>query len=444
MRNGSTRAWCALFALAAAVLVGLVLYNTLRLEGSYTPDSLFYIDAARNLNAGRGLSSSMAELDRLMAADQALPVSFTLWAPMYPLAIAGVALTGIPPTAAAFVVAVVAYGGVLFAAFLLAQRMAGPVAGALAVGLLAHLPPLLMCGQTAWSETLGLTFLLLSLWLLARPRSDDGQNVRQLLEPNLAGVLAGLAFATRYALGPIVVLGPAVYLAQRGRSGWRQAAAFGAGGAVAVLPVALRNFTRSGIPAGGGATASEVTFADIAWRALAAMRESYWQDSFLFRAIVVAMIIAVGASVVWQRIRPKNPLEATKSFWPNARVLASWAALYLAFLLVAQLRVRVDPLNVRLLLPVLVVVPPLVAAALVRYALPQRVAAGFAAVLLAVAIVPQANNARLIAGMRLPPVYDVAERIPAVGAIAWLAERVQPHDFIIAEDGLDLPFYLGP
>lgn len=428
------------FVCAVVALALLILYNTLRLDGGYTPDSLFYIDAARNLLAGRGLVSSMAEFDRLIAADQALPVAFTLWAPLYPLAIAGVASTGMPATAAALVVAIVAYAGVLLATFLLAQRMAGSGAGALAVALVVHMPPLLTAAQTAWSETLGLAFLLLALWLLLRP--VQSRTYTGTWAPLAAGILAGLAFDTRYALFPIVAFGPLVYLALGRRTGIRAAAQFTAGALVVIAPVVLRNFTSDGLPSGAGDADNHIAFAENTARISPALGLSLWNNGFLFNFLAL-LLAAFVAYAIFRRARVMTA-PSTMRLWPGAAVLFVWAAVYVAFLLAAQYRVRVDPLNARLLLPMTIVVPPLVAAAIVRLGLSRRVATAFAALFLVVAIYAQANNAHLIFGTRLPPVYDLAGRMPRDGAIAWLARHVQPQDLLIAEDGLDFPLYLGP
>ena len=423
---------------AVALFAALILYNTLRIEGGYTPDSLFYIDAARNLLDGRGLVSSMAELDRLIAANQPLPVPFTMWAPLYPLAIAALAAVGVPATAAALVVAGVAFACVLFSGFLLAQRIAGTAAGVLAVALLAHMPPLLAAAQTAWSETLGLTFLLLAIWLLLpSPRESTGSAI---WIPLVAGNLAGLAFGTRYALLPLVAFGPAFYLAQQGRRGTRPAVLFIAGASIVALPVVFRNFTSDGLPTGAADTTNQIALADNIARLLPALAASLWHSGFLFN--VLALLFAV--FVAYALLRRKSQPGHFPAFRSAVVVLAGWAIAYLAFLLVAQYRVRIDPLNARLLLPVTVVIPPLIAAVALRLGLPRRAAATFAAAFLAVALYEQADNARLIFNTRIPPVYAVAERTAQDGPIAWLAQRVEPGDLIIAEDGLDLPFYLGP
>ena len=433
--------WVVMFAFGALALLGLILYNTLRLDGKYTPDSLFYIDAARNLLGGRGLVSSMAELDRLMAADQGLPVPFTLWAPLYPLAVAAVSAVGMPATAAAFVVSVVGYGGVLLGGFLVARRLAGPAAGALAVGLLAHMPPLSIAAQTAWSETLGLALLLCALWLsLPAAQETDEKRAWTCF---IGGIFAGLAFATRYALFPIVIVGPAILLVRYKRQGLRLAFFCAAGSAIPLLPVMVRNFTAAGLPSGAGTSNEAVLFYENLLRIWPALHASLWQDGFAFNAIAITIVIVIGAAVAWRRRSGLQTAYSAQVFWRSAAILACWAAVYLGFLLAAQLRVRVDPLNARLLLPMTIVVPPLVAAGIIHAGLPRRAAAIFAALFLGLSMYTQAADARLIAGTRLPPVYDVSTRMPK-GTISWLAEHVQPGDFIVAKDGLDLPLYLGP
>ncbi|MEK7794056.1 MAG: hypothetical protein AAB353_05985, partial [Candidatus Hydrogenedentota bacterium] len=99
-----------LFASAALAYFVSFGYTTLAYEGKFSPDSIFYVDTANNLLGGRGLSTSMAELERVIELNERLPKPMTVWGPGFPIAIAAVSLLGISTAAAALIVAVVGYG----------------------------------------------------------------------------------------------------------------------------------------------------------------------------------------------------------------------------------------------------------------------------------------------------------------------------------------------
>jgi hypothetical protein len=118
---------------------------------------------------------------------------------------------------------------------------------------------------------------------------------------------------------------------------------------------------------------------------------------------------------------------------------------YFAFILVAQARVRVDAIDIRLALPgslALVLAAVTFVCGSVR--VPRVLGAMVASALLIGAIAPQASTARAIAKVGAIPPHDALRVLHRSPVLAWLEANATANDLIIAEDGLDFPFYLGP
>jgi hypothetical protein len=158
---------------------------------AYNPDSAAYIDAARNVLAGRGLVITPG----LMIADRET-VPFTLWPPGYSSLIAGLsALTGLPPKLSALWIARGAAALIPAAlAFSLRPLLGLPMSAA--IGVLCLLSPFaLEHGFLAMSDLPLLLLVVLSFGLLIRAWEGKAA-VGGLL---LSGLLAGLAYSVRNA-----------------------------------------------------------------------------------------------------------------------------------------------------------------------------------------------------------------------------------------------------
>jgi hypothetical protein len=216
----------ALVGLAA--LAGMLcLAHATRHGVGIAPDSVSYIEAARNLVAGHGVTTSEgpAEYNPL-----------TRFPPLYPALIAATARLGIDPLGAVRWLGIALLGAnVVLVSLLIARSAPGarwlPVVGAV---LVAGSPEVAMLHGTALSEPLFLLLgfsglLLLSLHLDTRKR-------RHLLA---ASLLMALACLTRFAGAALVAAGGlALLLAPDARLRGRltDAAVFGA---VAALPIAI-------------------------------------------------------------------------------------------------------------------------------------------------------------------------------------------------------------
>jgi len=97
--------------------------NSLVRVRRFSPDSMLYVDAARNVAAGRGLVSNIVGLNQPgVSLDDALPVPFITYAPLYPFAIAGVARLGPEAAEAALLVAVLGWLAIVLLGYALAGK----------------------------------------------------------------------------------------------------------------------------------------------------------------------------------------------------------------------------------------------------------------------------------------------------------------------------------
>src|SRR5262245_4331149 len=231
-----TRALRAILVLILA-LAALQAHLSLTRSRRFSPDSMNYVNVARNLLAGRGLSQDTLGFNQGDFTTQlAFPEPFTVQGPLFPILIAALGLLGISAADAALLVPALAYPAILWAGFLLARRAWGERAALLALLLLVSSEPLRLIGGAAWAEAPGILLLLLSLLLLLRDRAFA------------AGLLGGLAFAERYPLLIGLPLGAAGLLVSRdgARGAARRAGVFALGFLLVAGPVLARNLTLTG------------------------------------------------------------------------------------------------------------------------------------------------------------------------------------------------------
>jgi hypothetical protein len=227
-------------ALLAAAAVGL----GLRLAFGFgywthqpmTRDEREYLSLARGLAAGRGfvydeeiLSSPQDPFGR---------------APGYPAFLAlvggGRTVTGTVPGSVKFAQCVAGAAGVILAG-LVAARLAGARAGAIAGWLAAVYPPLVWVASYAWSEAIAWPIGLFVVWWFDRAAAMTDRDGWK--SAAVAGLLTGLAILIRPST---LLFGPFAlgWLAWRRR--FALALVFGAAAAAIVTPWTLRNMAEYG------------------------------------------------------------------------------------------------------------------------------------------------------------------------------------------------------
>jgi len=236
-RRAAVPALVALSALAGMLALALAT----RHGTGIAPDSVSYIEAARNLGAGHGVSTSEDGVEFR---------PLTRFPPFYPVAIAAIVELGLAPIDAARWLAVALFGANVVLVSLLVARSAPGARWLPAIGavLMASAPEVAKIHGTAQSEPL---FLLLGFaGLLLLSLHLEKRQIRMLLA---ASFLIGLAFLTRFVGAALLATGVlALVLAPGARSSQRvtDAAVFAA---VAALPMAAWTLRSQlvGVPATG-------------------------------------------------------------------------------------------------------------------------------------------------------------------------------------------------
>ncbi|MCH7959284.1 MAG: hypothetical protein IID08_04110 [Candidatus Hydrogenedentes bacterium] len=440
----ASRVLLPVFWALIAVYVLLVAYNIFSMDGTFSPDSIFYIDAAQNLLAGRGIATSMGELQPLVDSQVSLPRPMTVWAPLYPMMIAVLGLAGLHVTAGAFLLPVTFMFFCLRAAYLLLSRLYSVPVACFAVALLVHFFPLRHVVVHPWSESIGMTLVLASFFVLAGRGSDQSiSNLRAFG----GGVVAGLAVGVRYALIPVVGIAPLFFLSARpGRADAFRSLSFLAGTACVIAPVFGRSIWQTGSIGGARGASIPLDVGESFGYLHRALVASTSVESLLAKMFLAGVLVAIVILVVLQ-IRRGTFFENAREALVERRqfLLLVWAAGYLVFLMYTQTRVRVDPIDLRLVFPATLVFCMFIGAFLVQLGgFSKRVLAACAVALVLFGIGRELPDVRARMRAKLTPVYDVQAKLGRSETLTWLAQNVTTNDLLFAENGLDLPLYLGP
>jgi hypothetical protein len=325
-------------AVLAAVGVALAASPLPRL----TPDSASYLTGAERLASDGRFESCTGPI--------------TLFAPGYSAALAPLVSLGLDaPDAARVVNALATLALVLGAAFLArAARLPGAVALLVAVGVALSYATL-RNGALVWSEPLFCAFLA---WLLALAL-DRGRGLEVRLSSRLVGVVV-LAWALLLTRHSGVFLVPAVVLAawlgsERAPARLARVGAFAL--ALVAVPAAwwARNIEIDGDPF-GRRSESRYSLLDVLEQVpdgLASLALPTALPLALRLAVTVPLLVAAG--LAWRR----SPVSAGSRM--AVAVLTTALAVYVVAVAVAAARTVVDPIDTRLLSPVLAPAAVLVA-----------------------------------------------------------------------------------
>jgi 4-amino-4-deoxy-L-arabinose transferase-like glycosyltransferase len=201
--------WTTKAVVRHVVWFGLILYfvlfvlNATTRTGRFSPDSMNYVNVARNITAGHGITQPTLGFNQpRISPNDAVPSPLIAHPPLYPLMISVISRTGVSAPVSALALSAVAMGLILILVYGLAASLYDKEVGLMSVSLVLFYAPLRYMAGYAWSDPVGIALMLSSLWLLARKRT---RNISFLVI--VAGLVAGLAFATRYALFPLSGIG---------------------------------------------------------------------------------------------------------------------------------------------------------------------------------------------------------------------------------------------
>lgn len=406
--------------------------NCLKYTGRHSPDSVIYINAAEVfLETGR-VSHSFYELHEAMKLDRVPPIPMTVWNPLYPVLIAACSLA-MTPAAAALAVSVLGQGIFLTAAFLLVRRLAGSGAALLGTAALLHFTPLALVAVRAWSETTALACLAACLLLLPGARPPGGRTAAFA-----AGIMGGLAFLARLALVPVAPVGVLVMM-RRGhpRESLRNAALFSGAFLLLAGPVLVRRHLNVPPPVAPGGLLQVVS--DTAGAVWSGLIPEDW-----FVRLFYALLCVVFLALFLRRLRSGDGAIG-KTLPRRSLLLPLWVMAYLAFLVYTCSRMYIDSVGARLALPATFALLLFLVILFHALARPPFWLCAVAALLLAGhAAVSEARTSRSVLPANIAPAHEFALRRDNWESMQWLHEHAGPEDLIIAEDGLDLPLFLGP
>ncbi len=430
-RNNAGIRACAVcvFFFACTVYLAAFAYNSLGSAGRYTPDSVNYINTAEVFQKTGSVSTSFCDLREAVKRDALPPVPVTGYTPLYPVLIAGAALV-MKPAEAALVVTFAGYGLLLAAVFCLMRRLAEPGTALLATAALLHFAPLALVAVHAWSETVALFWLAVFLFMISEAREDGHR--RFILAAAIAG---GLAFLTRMAMLPVVLVGLAA-LARRGTPGRTvgNLALFAGAFLLFAVPVFVRRH----------AAVMVTTVSADPLRVLGEIGSAVWRSlipGHWFAHVLYALLFVLAALFALRTRGTAAAPHVRGSIW----ILPLWSLVYLGFLACSSMRMPLDTVGERLAVPATFALLLFLVALFAAAARPSFwLCATFALLLAGTAALSELQSARWIARSKLPSVYEFSAQRRQWETLAWLERNVGPRDVVIAEDGMDLPLFLGP
>jgi len=444
--GGPHRAATVLFVILTVLYVVLLGFNSLRYEGRFSPDSVHYIDTARNIVAGRGISNSMAPLKLAIERAETLPRPMTIWGPLYPLLIALSSRAGLPAPAGALLVPFVFLGIVLYGSYLLIRELFDETVALLGVAFLLHFAPLRLVSTYAWSDAVGLAFEV--LLFCAVVRVYRAERSRAGFCAVLAGLAAGMAYAARYALLPLFPMSILLLVERKRPSETAKNLGFLSFSFLFIAaPVAIRNLLVTGHLRGARLPPSlGVPLGKACSHLFRVVLETARPESWLVGLFYMALLAAMAAMCVVQ-IRRRTLLSTLRDILSGGKryLLVLWPAGYLAFLLYCESRTPIDPIDARLTVPATLLFLLLFAALLVRVVGARPwVFASISVALALIAVGNEVPTARAVMRTNLPRPYDFQHKLAVSEALTWLSANMTDRDLIVAEDGQDFPLYLGP
>jgi hypothetical protein len=421
------------FILCFSVYLLLFWYASLYKHHQFSPDSMNYVDVANNIVAKRGIvQSTLGFNDPRFLGDEKIPSPMVGQPPMYPILIALVSYFGVWVDNAALTISSAGYGLVLFGVYLLIRRLYYDQVAVISMAALVVYYPLYYVAGYAWSETLGLAFVVFSLWLLLIAEDQAGRSGHIIL---LAGLLAGLAFATRYLFVSIVFVGIILLTKRENRYiGYNVVLYLGGFATVACLLI-FRNVIVSQTLVGHVRNPSNVNVLDNVLAAGKVLVGGYLDP--VVPAVLQALLCFIVVSVFIIRMIRSSDIFYNIIWLMLARsryVLPLWSIVYLVLLLIQRSRVHADPVNARLIVPAGIFLVVFVVAT----GLQGKTRLMHIAILLVLI--------RIIIEMNIVTSYDNYSKEDTISSserLLWLRDNTTSNSLVIGDDVVDIPFYLG-
>jgi hypothetical protein len=431
------------FAVAGiAFYLLLFCFNSLTRIRQFSPDSMNYVDVARNIGTGRGFVQTTLGFNQalLFDKDSQIPSPFTSQAPLYPLLIVLVNRFGFSYADAALIVPVIAYGIILVLVYFLALELYGKQTGLLSLSCFLIYSVLTYVSRYAWSESVSLVFLFVALLLLVRSRQFT--RIQSIgINSFLAGLATGLAFDTRYALLPLFFLGT-VFLVIEHRERKLTLAAllpFVIGTAIPTTLVLAHNLLSSGAIMPPTLPSDRPLLTNLGDAFYATFGNYFWKGSERTQA---TLALAVAAFSVLVLALQRRIGELVVVFVRERRyLLVLWFLMYSGFVIYQRTVQHFSAIGTRLMLPGGVMLILLGVALVVKVVEPTvRNTYAFYAILTAAILVACVREIRV--ALSQPPV-NLDQQIAQSDRLTWVAQHTRDSDLVIGDNTMDIPFYFA-
>jgi len=418
-----------------ALYVGLFVFNVVTRIGRFSPDSMNYVNVARYITEGHGITQPTLGFSQpRINPDDDIPAPLIAHPPLYPLLISWVSWIGVSAPVSALLVSAGAVALIFILVFQLAAGLYDERVALTSMGLLLFYGPLRYIAGFAWSDPVAIALMLFCLLLLIR-KSAAGIFVFT------AGLLAGLAFATRYAFFPLLPVG-AAFLIIRSPSAWRirNICFYGFGFALVASSVWGHNFIAKGslMPPSQRAPADlsetiATAFQSIFGRYLIGLSPTL--QFCLFGLSLLVCAISLFKSGILRRTR--ELLLAN-----NRYLLLAWSVIYLVFIVVERSAwfFGEDRANemLRIAAPAGIVLVICWTSLLINgLNIPLSGISIIVVLLLSVAIWREARTMTQVAR------FDLQQQVRYFPRLAWIAAHTSNADLIIGEDTVDIPFFIS-
>lgn len=411
------------------VYVILFGYFSMTHGNPFHPDFMNYVDVAKNIKEGRGIvQSTLGYNQKNFYEENDIPSQFLSQPLFYPVAIVLVSYLGFSPHIAAFILSTLCFGWLLLLGFALAKLLYGIREGVLTVLLLIFYLPLSVTVKYGLSEPLACVFLLLTLMIFI-------QSARRYAI--VAGITAGMAFATRYAFLPLFLVGLCFFIKESRsfKEKLKGCFLFSLGFAIPAAMVFGHHFYVSGQLMSLPNPVTE-SFFSIFYHTLRAIFGEYFETfPIVLEARWMAVVLLLTTMVLCYFCRK----SMKDIFWNHYRYLLwLWPLFYVVFLDWERSHFYFDAIDVRLVLPAGITLIVLWSALFekavnVRLFLLQNVLA-FAALFLTIKVAYQ---------IKKTPEYFPSDMVKQSEVMSWIDQNTNSVDLIIANDAVDIPFVFG-
>ncbi|MBV6644177.1 MAG: glycosyltransferase family 39 protein [Cyclobacteriaceae bacterium] len=189
------------FLIYLIVALLLILQSSLSSSNGISPDSMNYIEIARNHFKDLGLvKSSIGFNEASFPSDYRLDHKQPMFSqpPLYPLMISFFMKIGLSGTSSSLIISWIALLFTLSFCWLIARKFYSLEAAFLVTALLLNYYPLRLISGYAWTEGLALCLILGSIWFLVSEKI--------FCKYFFSGMLGGLAFSARYSMVFLVLV----------------------------------------------------------------------------------------------------------------------------------------------------------------------------------------------------------------------------------------------